>query len=83
MNTCCDHMASDDGFMFCDIGREFPFECKCCAAWMADVDPTQERSQIWHLKVAGPVQAQDFTSMVPAAVLRQAKSAKAERGCRE
>ena len=58
MNTCCDHMASDEGFMFCDLSREFPFECKCCAAWITDVDLTPERAKIWHLKVVGPAEAQ-------------------------
>lgn len=64
MNTCCDHMASDDGFMFCDINREFPFECKCCAAWVQDADQTQERSRIWHLKVVGPAQTQADSSVI-------------------
>jgi hypothetical protein len=58
VNTCCDHMASDEGFMFCDINREFPFECRCCAAWGKDADPTPERARIWRLKVAGPAEAQ-------------------------
>jgi hypothetical protein len=58
MNTCCDHMVSDEGFMFCDLNRRFPFECRCCAAWIEDADLTSERTRIWHLKVAGPAQAQ-------------------------
>jgi hypothetical protein len=58
MNTTCDRMASDEGFVFCDINREFPFECKCCAAWRTDADPTPERDRIGHLRVVGPAQDQ-------------------------
>lgn len=63
MNTCCDHMASEDGFLFCDLNREFPFECRCCAAWITDTDPTHERSRIWHLHIAGPAQTQADSSV--------------------
>jgi hypothetical protein len=63
MNTTCDHMAYDDGFAFCDVGREFPFECRCCAAWGKDADPTLERDRIWHVIVVGPVQAQADASV--------------------
>ena len=64
VNTCCDRMASDEGFVFCDIRREFPFECRCCAAWREDADPTPERDRIWHLRVAGPAQAQADSSVI-------------------
>jgi len=64
MNTTCDRMSSDEGFMFCGINREFPFECKCCAAWRKDADPTLERDLIWYLRVVGPAQAQADSSVI-------------------
>ena len=63
MNTTCDHMANDDGFVYCDLGREFPFECRCCAAWGKDADPTLERDRIWYVRVVGPAQAQADASV--------------------
>ena len=55
----CDHMADDDGFVFCDLNREFPFECQhLCAGFVADKDSTPSREGFWHYHVAGPAQAQ-------------------------
>ena len=52
-------MADADGFVFCDLNREFPFECgHLCAAFVADRDPTPDRERVWTLRVAGPAQAQ-------------------------
>ena len=59
ITTCCDHMADDDGFVFCDLNREFPFECgHLCAAFVADEDETPGRKRIWDYHVVGPAQAQ-------------------------
>jgi hypothetical protein len=59
ITTCCDHMADDDQFVFCDLNREFPLECQhLCAGFIADKDPTPGRERIWTLRVAGPAQAQ-------------------------
>jgi len=59
ITTCCDHMADDDGFVFCDLNREFPFECRqLCAAFVADQDSTPDREHVWTLRVVGPAQAQ-------------------------
>jgi hypothetical protein len=59
MTTCCDHMADDAGFVFCDLRREFPFECgHHCAAFVAEEDPTPSRERLWDYHVSGPAQAQ-------------------------
>jgi hypothetical protein len=65
ITACCDHMADDDGFVFCDLNREFPFECShLCAAFVADRDPTPDRENVWTLRVAGPAQAQAETAIL-------------------
>ena len=59
ITTCCDHMADDEGLVFCDLGREFPFECNhLCAGFVADEDPTPDRERVWDHHVVGPAQAQ-------------------------
>jgi hypothetical protein len=62
ITTCCDHMASDEGFVFCDINRRFPFEC-ICAAFIADNDPTPARERLWDYHVVGPKQEQAEVSI--------------------
>jgi phosphoribosylaminoimidazole-succinocarboxamide synthase len=59
ITTCCAHMADDAGFVFCDLNREFPFECRqLCAAFVADQDSTPDRERLWHGRVGAPAQAQ-------------------------
>ena len=58
ITTCCDHMSDDDQFVFCDLNREFPFECQhLCAGFVADRDPTPARERLWVQHVVGPAQA--------------------------
>ena len=58
ITTCCDHMADDAQFVFCDLNRQFPFECSMCAAFVTDQDPTPDRERVWTLRVVGPAEAQ-------------------------
>ena len=65
ITTCCDHMGGDENFVFCDLNREFPFECgHLCAAFIADQDSTPDREHVWTLRVAGPAQAQAEAAIV-------------------
>jgi hypothetical protein len=59
MTKACDHMAEDDGMVFCDIGRRVPTECRqMCAAFITDQDPTPARERLWDYHVVGPKQEQ-------------------------
>ena len=59
ITTCCDHMAEDDGTVFCSLSRPFPFDCQHLCKWfVADRDPTSYRESAWHFHVSGPAQAQ-------------------------
>jgi hypothetical protein len=59
ITICCDHMADNDGFVFCDLNREFPFACQhLCAGFVADRDPAPARERLWDYHVVGPAQAQ-------------------------
>ena len=48
MNVC-DHMDEDDGFVFCDINRQFPSECQQCAAYLSDMEPYPHRVHLWRM----------------------------------
>ena len=64
ITTCCDHIAEDDGMVFCDIGRRVPTECRqMCAAFITDQDPTPQREATWSWHVAGGVDTSTGSTM--------------------